>query len=47
MELLQIADFIGLFAFAITGVLAAMRKHLDFVGAMFCGFDRRKETKRN
>lgn len=38
MEFLQITDFIGLFAFAITGVLAAMRKDLDFVGAMFCGF---------
>lgn len=37
MEILDIADFVGLFAFAITGVLAAMRKKLDFVGIAFCG----------
>ncbi len=38
MSLLEIADYIGTFAFAISGTLSAYEKKLDLFGASFIGF---------
>lgn len=37
IDLLQIAEFIGLIAFAVSGSLVAIKRDLDLFGVLFCG----------
>ncbi len=37
INLLQIAEFIGLIAFAVSGSLVAIKRDLDLFGVLFCG----------